>query len=269
VVARAARLRLGALDLRVLLAVLERTVLWSKLADETSTRAIARSVYGLDDASEPPGWARRNISNSLVALRARGLIEYEPSRGPGARAMIRIPRSASSDAPSTERSASGDAPSGSIVRQNARKSASDRGHSGNYPGNDARAARIFAALRVWFPAARVGDDELERDATLYARDGLEVDELHELAASCAWPGDLRRRVRERAAVPSSTTSARPTPPPCGICGGAGVLFDERANVARPCAMCRPRAAAGPAAEVADGPAVEVLERELGARAVPR
>jgi hypothetical protein len=92
-----------ALDLRVLLAIIHRTITYSKAADRTSTRELAAIVYGVR-RNDVAGWQRRNVSASLRRLKARRAIEYETGRGHAARCVVAIPvptQGVSNDAPST------------------------------------------------------------------------------------------------------------------------------------------------------------------------
>jgi len=79
-IGRAMDADLSALEMRVFVAVLDRTVTYSKAADRTSTRNIATIVYGVTH-DEVTGWQRRNVSNALRELAKRGVITYEPSIG--------------------------------------------------------------------------------------------------------------------------------------------------------------------------------------------
>jgi len=82
--------RLSALDLRVFLAVLHRTVTYSKATDLTSTRDLASIVYGIAHG-DVCGWQRRNVSASLRRLAASGAITYETGRGRSSRCRVAIP----------------------------------------------------------------------------------------------------------------------------------------------------------------------------------
>jgi hypothetical protein len=78
----------GALELRVLLAVIDLVASWSRRWDWIGTRRLAARVYGVD-YDKVSGWQRRNVVTALRELDAMGALVYE-SGGVGRASRPRI-----------------------------------------------------------------------------------------------------------------------------------------------------------------------------------
>lgn len=88
-------------ELRVFLALLDRTMTYAKAFDYTSTRQIAEIVYGVPRDDVQP-WQRRRVSNACVALRAKLGMVYEPGSGLWSRALIGFPEGEQNQIPEGE-----------------------------------------------------------------------------------------------------------------------------------------------------------------------
>jgi hypothetical protein len=97
----------GATDLRVLLAVISFTALWSRLSDHRSHSQIAEKA-GLarsDDPKRQHSTGNRQVSRSLKRLADLGAITYRPAQGRGHLSEIGLPKGDSGIAFSTSEKA--------------------------------------------------------------------------------------------------------------------------------------------------------------------
>lgn len=100
--ARVCAARLGTVEMRVLFAVVDRTLSFSKRADVTSTRQLASIVYGVH-RDEVKGWQRADVSRALHTLHDRGLIGVELGTGAASRALVWIAEREGDDTRERER----------------------------------------------------------------------------------------------------------------------------------------------------------------------
>lgn len=66
---------------RVLGAVLHLTTSWSRLADSTDLKDLARITYSIAPGGDVPSWQRRRVGEALHRLRDAGCITLESRRG--------------------------------------------------------------------------------------------------------------------------------------------------------------------------------------------
>jgi hypothetical protein len=145
----------GALELRVLLAVFDLVASYSRWWDWIGTRQVAEIVYRVNGA-EPNGWQRRNVAGALRRLRDVGALDYEAGIGRGARPRVTLQRGVvtpplpglegmPAHTPSDEKGGSSQHERGVI---SARKGGEIRGHTEKSPSRQPRRLTRAALARV-------------------------------------------------------------------------------------------------------------------------